>query len=54
MRISITMAHSGTDRLRWRTARVVSGFTCQIGVRISSTSALLTSETGREPMRRKA
>ena len=47
MRISIATAHSSTDRTLWRTARAVSGFTCHIGVRISSTSALLTSETGR-------
>ena len=51
---SIAMAHSSTDRMRWRTARAVSAFTCQIGVRISSTSAVLTSETGRRPMRRNA
>ena len=36
------MDHSSTDRMRWRTARAVSALTCQIGVRISSTSAVLT------------
>ena len=50
-RISIATAQSSTVRIRWRTARAVSAFSCQIGVRISSTSALLTSETGRPPMR---
>ena len=48
---SIATAHSSTDRMRWRTARAVSAFTCQIGVRISSTSAVLTSETGRASLR---
>ena len=33
-----------TDRMRWRTARAASVLTCQIGVRISSMSAVLTSE----------
>ena len=45
------MAHSTTARMHWCAALVISAFTCQIGVRISSTSALLTSETGRSPMR---
>ena len=53
-RRSIAMAHSSTDWMRWRTARAVSALTCQVGVRISSTSALLTSETGRLPMRENA
>ena len=35
-------------------SRAVPAFTCQMGVRISSTSALLTSETGRLPIRGKA
>ena len=48
---SIATAHSSTARMRWRTARAVSAFTCQMGVRISSTSALVTWETGRSPMR---
>ena len=52
--MSNAMAHSSTDRMRWRTARAVSALLCQIGVRISSTSAVLTSETGRLPMRGKA
>ena len=37
--------------MRWRTSLAVAALTCQIGVRISSTSAVLTSETGRRPMR---
>ena len=48
------MAHSITALMRWRTFRAVWTFTCQIGVRTSSTSALATSETGRLPMRGKA
>ena len=51
---SIAMDHSSTARIRWRTARAVSALLCQIGVRISSRSAALTSETGRLPMRGKA
>ena len=35
--------------MRWRTTRAVSALTCQMEVRISSTSALLTSETDRLP-----
>ena len=46
----MAIAHSSTHRIRFRTARTVSSLTCQIGVRISSTSAVLTSETGRRPM----
>ena len=38
----------------WRTSLAVAALTCQIGVRISRTSAVLTSETGRRPMRGKA
>ena len=53
-RRSIAIAHSSTDRMRWRTSLAVAALTCQIGVRISSTSAVLTSETGRRPMRGKA
>ena len=45
---------SSTDRMRWRTSLAVAALTCQIGVRISSTSVVLTSETGRRPMRGKA
>ena len=40
--------------MRRRTRRAVSAFRCQMGVRISSTSALVTSETGALPMREKA
>ena len=53
-RMSNAMAHSITERMRWRTARAVSALVCQIGVRISRTSAVSTSETGRLPMRGKA
>ena len=53
LRMSRAMAHSSTERMRWRTARAVSALSCQIGVRISSRSAALTSETGRLPMRGK-
>ena len=44
-------AHSRTARRRWRTRLAVAAFRCQRGVRISSTSALVTSETGTLPMR---
>ena len=37
--------------MRWRTSRAVAAFTCHIGERISSTSIVLTSDTGRLPMR---
>ena len=37
-----------------RTLRAVSAFRCQMGVKISSTSAQKTSETGTLPMRGKA
>ena len=43
---SIAVAHPSTNRMRWRTTRAVSALTCQIGVRISSTSVVLT---GRGP-----
>ena len=43
-RMSLEMAHSGTDRMRWRTARVFSAFTYQVGVRMSSRSAESTSD----------
>ena len=52
--ICMAIAHSITARMRWRTRRAVVAFTCQMGVRISSTSALVTSETGIRPMRGKA
>ncbi len=48
------MAHSITALMRCRTFRAVWTFTCQIGVRTSSTSALAISETDRLPMRGKA
>ena len=47
---SMATAHSITAWIRWRTRRAVCAFACQIGVRTSSTSALLTSETGRLPI----
>ena len=52
--IRMAIAHSITARMRWRTGRAVVAFTCRMGVRISSTSALVTSETGIRPMRGKA
>ena len=51
---SIATAHSSTARILHRTFRAKAAFTCQIGVRISSTSALVTSETAISPMRGKA
>ena len=54
MRNSMATAHSRTARRRWRTRRALEAFRCQIGVRISSRSALVTSETGILPMRGKA
>ena len=51
MRNSIATAHSRTARKRRRTRRAVSAFRCQMGVRISNTSALVTSDTGTLPMR---
>ena len=53
-RNSIATAHSNTARMRRWTQRAMTAFRCQMGVRISSTSALLTSETGILPMRRKS
>ena len=40
--------------MHWRNRRAVSAYVCQIGARISSTSALATSEIGIFPMRGKA
>ena len=54
IRYSMATAHSRTARRRWRTRLAVATFRCQRGVRISSTSALVTSETGTLPMRGKA
>ena len=53
IRNSIATAHSNTARMRCRNRRAVSAFVCQMGARISSTSALVTSETGIFPMRGK-
>ena len=53
-RNSIATAHSSTVRMRWLTRRAVCAFSCQIGVRISSTSALVTSQIRRFPIRGKA
>ena len=50
---SIATAHCNTALMRWRTGRAVSALACQMGVRISSTSPLVTSETGRSPKRGK-
>ena len=43
-----------TALMRWRTFRTICAFACEIGVRTSRTSALVTSETCRLPMRGKA
>jgi len=51
VRCSMAILHSSTARMRWRRRRAVSGFASQIGVQTASTSALVTSETGRLPMR---
>ena len=48
---SIATAHSSTARIRSRTRRAVCAFTCQTGVSTSSTSVLVTSDTGRAPIR---
>ena len=47
-RLACTRAtgHSYTARMHWRNRRVVFAFVCQMGPRISSTSALVTSDTG--------
>ena len=42
-----------TARMRWRSFRAVGGLSCQIGARIPTTSALVTSETGISPIRGK-
>ena len=47
----MAMAHSKTARIRMWTNRAVGALVCQIGVSISSTSALVTSETATSPMR---
>ena len=48
---SIATAHSSTAHMRHLTCRATGGFTCQFGARISSTSALVTSETAMSSMR---
>ena len=48
------MAHSITALRRWRTRRAVSGWTCQSRCTVWSTSALVTSLTGRWPRSGKA
>ncbi len=53
-RSSMATAHSSTARTRWRTRRAVCAFSCQMGVRTSSTSPLVTSDTSRPPIRGKA
>ena len=50
---SIAMAHSSTDRTRWRTSLAVAALTYQMGVRVSSTSASETSETAPSPSSRR-
>ena len=44
-------AHFITAPIRCRNRRAVSGSSCQIGVRIAKTSAVVTSDTGSAPMR---
>ena len=44
-------AHFITAPIRCRTRRAVSGLSCQIGVRIAKTSAVVTADTGSAPMR---
>lgn len=46
-RSCIATAQSSTAWSRWRTCRAVDAFLCQIGMRTSSTSLLVTSETSR-------
>ena len=53
-RNSIATAHSNTARMRCWMQRAMTAFRCQMGVRISSTSALVISETGILPIRGKA
>ena len=43
-----------TVRMHWCSHRAVSAFACQMGARTSSTSTLVTSETGTLPMGGKA
>ena len=45
------MAHFITALSRCRTRRAVSGLSCQMGVRIASTSAVVTMDTDRAPRR---
>ena len=52
--VKLATAHSNTAWRRWRSRRAVSAFVCQMGARISSKSALVTSDTGIFPMRVKA
>ena len=44
--VKLATAHSNTAWRRWRSRRAVSAFVCQMGARISSKSALVTSDTG--------
>ena len=44
-------AHFITAAIRCRTRRAVWGLSCQIGVRMAKTSAVVTSDTGSAPMR---
>ena len=51
VRNSIATAHCITALMRWRARRAVPGFECRMGVRTSSRSVLVASETGRSPSR---
>ena len=50
VRCPIATAHFITAPIRCRTRLAVSGFLCQMGVRIASMSAVVTSETGTLPI----
>ena len=47
----MAIAHFITAPIRWRTRRAVWDFSCQIGVRMANTSAVVTADTGIAPMR---
>ena len=50
LRMSSAMAHSSTDRMRWRTALAVSALACQMGERISSTRREAAASADDEPL----
>ena len=47
----MAIAHFITSLIRWRTRCAVWAFSCQIGVRMANTSAVVTADTGSAPMR---